>query len=308
LVDLSDSLKKLIVVAGPTASGKTELSVELALDMNCPILSADSRQFYKELNIGSAKPSQEEMKGVAHYFIDSHSVQTPISAGQFEKLALNQLNELFQHHNYAILVGGSGMFIDALVNGLDPLPHSPSVREKWNNLHLEKGISFLLAELKKQDPDYYNYVDRSNPVRIIRALEVIELTNKKYADLRHKTVQKRPFETYYFVIDHPREVLYQRINQRVIKMIEKGLIEEAQQLIPFKHLQPLNTVGYKELFHYFEGTFSRNEAIEEIQKNTRRYAKRQITWFKRNKSAHWIPYSNIEEMKKSILEKVNLTE
>jgi len=307
LVNQSNPLKKLIVIAGPTASGKTDLSVELALSIDCPILSADSRQFYKELTIGSAKPNQKEMNGVKHYFIDSQSVNSPISAGQFEKLALTQLEEIFKQQDFAILVGGSGMFIDAVVNGLDPLPHSAAMREKWNDLHEQKGISFLLEELKKKDIDYYKSVDKSNPVRIIRALEIIDLTQKKYSEQRHRKAQKRTFESYYFVIDHPREVLYKRINERVMTMIEKGLIEEVRELIPLKHLQPLNTVGYKEIFKYFEGSFNRSEAIAEIQKNTRRYAKRQLTWFRRNKKAIWIPYSNVDYMIRFILEKVKTT-
>lgn len=297
-------MKKLIVIAGPTASGKTKLSVGLAKKFHCPIISADSRQFYKEMSIGTAKPTQDEMEGVIHYFIDSHSLQDPLSAGQFETDVMKLLDQLFQKHDKVILVGGSGMFIDAVVFGTDRIPHSKELREKWNNLYEKHGLPYLQEQLEKEDPKYYAEVDEKNPVRLIRALEVIDLTKKKYSFLRKQTT-KRDFNISYFVIDHPRKILYERINARVDSMIEAGLIEEVKNLIKFKNTQPLNTVGYKELFEYLNNEISLEKAIYLIKKNTRNYAKRQVTWFKRNKVAKWIEYSTIPNMIKSIEEEIS---
>lgn len=282
-------MKKLIVIAGPTASGKTALAVSLAHRLKCQIVSADSRQFYKEMSIGTAKPSIEEMEGVPHHFIDSHSITAPLSAVQFEKEALACLEELFSVNDYVILVGGSGMFIKALIEGTDELPHDKSVQEKWNQLHTSKGLSSLQEELKSKDPIYFNNkVDQHNPVRLIRALEIIELTGKKLSDLTTGKAKERPFETDYYVLNHPREVLYNRINLRVDMMFENGLLEEARSLLPFKSLQALNTVGYKELFDYFDGEHNLETAKELIKRNTRRYAKRQLTWFKGVEDAVWL--------------------
>jgi tRNA dimethylallyltransferase len=300
-------MKKLIVIAGPTASGKTKLSVGLAKQLNCPIISADSRQFYKEMFIGTAKPSRDEMEGVQHYFIDSHSIQEPLTAGQYETEAIQLLEELFQVHDKVILVGGSGMFIDAVVFGTDRIPHSKEVRDKWNNIFETNGLPYLQEQLKEKDPEYYSEVDLKNPVRLIRALEVIEITNKKYSELRQSSVQ-RDFNTIYFVIDHPRELLYERINTRVEQMIENGLVHEVKNLAEHKKTQPLNTVGYKEIFEYLNGSISLERALELIKKNTRNYAKRQTTWFKRVKSAIWLKFSTIPSMIDVIQAEVNSSE
>ncbi|PHR46689.1 MAG: tRNA (adenosine(37)-N6)-dimethylallyltransferase MiaA [Fluviicola sp.] len=288
-------MKKLIVIAGPTASGKTMLSVDLAKQFDCPIISADSRQFYKEMTIGTAKPSYEEMNGVTHYFINSHSIKKPLTAGQFENEAIELITELFKTHDQLILVGGSGMFIDAIVFGTDKIPHSKEVRKKWNGIFEKQGLPYLQHQLSTKDPEYYAQVDTKNPVRLIRALEVIELTNQKYSDLRQNKVQ-RGFTTHYFVIEHPRELLYDRINMRVDEMISNGLIDEVKGLITYKDTQPLNTVGYKEVFEYLEGNISLERATELIKKNTRNYAKRQLTWFKRVQNAKWIKFSTITSM------------
>lgn len=295
---------KLIVIAGSTASGKTSLSVELAQQLNCPIISADSRQFYKELSIGTAKPTDEEMGGVKHYFIDSHSIKSPLSAGQFEKEALLLLENLFKKHEHIILVGGSGMFIKALVEGTNQLPHDVEVQKKWNDFYEVNGLSFLQNELKKIDPDHHDKIDINNPVRIIRALEIIEITGKKIADLTAKEKTKRNFITYYFVIDHPRNKLYNRINNRVEQMFENGLLDEVKDLEKHKHLQPLNTVGYKELFDYYDGKISLEEAKAAIKKNTRRYAKRQLTWFRAVPDAIFLEYCSNDKMSKFILQTI----
>jgi tRNA dimethylallyltransferase len=300
-------MKKLIVIAGPTASGKTKLSVGLAKQFKCPIISADSRQFYQEMTIGTAKPSRDEMQGVTHYFVNSHSIKEPLTAGKFESEAIELIEDLFKSHNQIVLVGGSGMFIDAVVFGTDRIPHSKEIREKWNALFQKEGLPYLQQQLKIKDPEYFSKVDLKNPVRLIRALEVIEITNKKYSSLRKNTA-KRNFQTLYFVIDHPREKLYDRINDRVEQMINAGLVDEAKQLVKYKHTQPLNTVGYKEIFEYLEDRISLERAKDLIKKNTRNYAKRQLTWFKRNKSAIWIKFSTISSMIDVIESEVDTSE
>lgn len=296
-------MKKLIVIAGPTASGKTSLSVALAKQLNASIISADSRQFYKELSIGTAKPTEKEMEGVPHYFIGSHSITTPLSAGQFEKLALEKVKQLFQKNEFVIVIGGSGMFIDALIYGTDQLPHDPKLRSFWNQKFKECGLEFIQSQLKELDLDYYNQVDLNNPIRLIRALEVINITGLPYSSLR-KNEKTFRFDTSYFVLHHPREKLYERINQRVDNMIEEGLIQEVQDNLLNKKLQSLNTVGYKEVFSYLDNEISREEAITLIKRNTRRYAKRQLTWLRREKNAHWIKATTNEEMTKIIMKEL----
>ncbi|HLW38900.1 MAG TPA: tRNA (adenosine(37)-N6)-dimethylallyltransferase MiaA [Brumimicrobium sp.] len=294
-------MKKLIVIAGPTASGKTSLSVELANRLNAPIISADSRQFYKELEIGTAKPKPEEIKNVPHYFVDSHSVTEPLSSGQFEKEALELTSELFKTNNFIILVGGSGMFINSLVYGSDQLPHRPEIREHWNQVLKEKGIEFLQNRLKEIDPNYYHQVDLQNPVRLIRALEIFEITKQPYSSLRQQEELQPRYSTAYFVIDYPREILYDRINRRVDIMVQEGLFEEAKNNLQHRNLQPLNTVGYKEIFRYLDGEISKEKAIELIKQNTRRYAKRQLTWFRKVKDAQWIKADKNDKMIENII-------
>ena len=292
--------KQLIVIEGPTASGKTGVSVELALRLKTIILSADSRQFYKEVSIGTAKPSIEEQKGIQHFFINSHLLKDEVSSAQFEKEALEILEKEFNNHDTIILTGGSGMFIDALCIGLDKIPSSKEMREEIQLEFDTNGLDILLKELKDKDPEYYAQVDKKNPMRIIRAIEAIRLSNEKYSDLRKKKPTPRPFEVKRFVLNHPREVLYDRINLRVDQMIEDGLIAEVQNVQHLRSLSSLNTVGYKELFSYFDGEISMNRAIELIKQNSRRYAKRQITWFKRHEESTWIDYSSLEEVVSTI--------
>lgn len=239
------------------------------------------------MSIGTAKPTSDEMQNIPHYFVDSHSIHSPLSAGQFAEEAEKIIATLFEQSDFVILVGGSGLFIKALIEGIDDLPGNPEIREKWNNLFQQHGIAYLQQELSQKDPEYYEKVDQNNPVRLIRALEVIELTGKKYSSLRLGTKKVNAFESHYFVVNHPREKLYERINKRVDLMLQQGLEEEAQQLFSHRNNQALNTVGYKELFDFFSGIYSKKEAIEQIKQNTRRYAKRQITWFKSVENAHW---------------------
>jgi tRNA dimethylallyltransferase len=302
-------MKRLLVIGGPTAGGKTSLSIALAKHFNTVILSADSRQFYKEMNIGTAKPSVEEQNGIPHFFVDSHSIHEALTAAQYANQALEVLNDQFQQHDTIILTGGSGMFIDALCKGLDNIPHSTEIRDQLTAQWKSNGLEFIQEKLKVADPDYYDQVDRQNPVRIIRALEAIEITGKPFSSLRKSTSERRPFALQYVIIEHNRDALYKRIDQRVDKMIENGLLDEAKALMPFRNLNALNTVGYVELFDYFEGTLSLEEAIEKIKQNTRNYAKRQITWCRRYTDALRIEHTaDINEMKNVLLPHLPLGE
>ena len=284
-------MKQLLVIGGPTSGGKTTLSIELAKHLNTVILSADSRQFYKEMSIGTAKPNTDEQDGVQHYFIDSHSIHNALSASSFAEEAMQVLENEFLKHDTIILTGGSGMFIDALCKGLDDIPHSPEIRDKITQQWKEHGIEFLQDKLKVADPIYFGQVDLHNPVRIIRALEAIEITGQPFSSLRKAEKNNRPFETKYFIIEHNRESLYERIDKRVDLMIQNGLIEEVKDLLPFRECNALNTVGYSELFQHFNGEMSLVEAIDKIKQNTRNYAKRQITWCRRYTDAIRIHYS-----------------
>lgn len=248
------------------------------------------------MNIGTAKPTVEEMDNVPHFFIGSHSIHDEVTAARFEREALLILEEQFKNHDKIILVGGSGMFIDALCDGLDDIPTSQEEKQRIQQQFEEEGLSPLLEELKFYDKTYYDFVDKKNPMRVMRAVEVIRITGQKYSHLRKSQSKKRPFETHRFVINHDREKLYNRINLRVDLMMEAGLLNEVKSVFPDRHLNALNTVGYKELFLFLEGKCSLPEAIELIKRNSRRYAKRQLTWFRRNKKAIWIDYDTNENM------------
>jgi tRNA dimethylallyltransferase len=293
--------KKLIVIQGPTASGKTALAIALAKKMKTVILSADSRQFYKEMSIGTAKPSKEEQAGIKHYFIDSHSVLNPVSAADFEKEALSVLENEFQKHNFIILVGGSGMFIDALCDGLDDIPNDKNLRNELTIQVKKEGLELFLSELKQKDEAYYNFVDRNNAVRVIRAIEAIRLSGKTFTELRSNQTKSRSFQILRFVIDLPREKLYERINQRSELMFKNNLIAEVEKLNDFRTLQSLNTVGYKEVFEYLDGNITLEQAIDLVKQNSRRYAKRQVTWFKRNDKNIWLKAQNLENQVEEIL-------
>ena len=296
------SKKRLIVIAGPTASGKTALAIRLAKHFQTCILSADSRQFYKEVAIGTAKPSLEEQAGVKHHFIDSHSLEDPLSASVFANEALLVLEEEFKTKDTIILVGGSGLFIDALCVGLDKIPFNPEIRSQLNDELVQLGLDTLLMELHFKDPNYYSQVDRANTTRVIRALEVIRNTGNTFSSyLENNTKEQRKFESHYFIINHPREILYARIEKRVDQMISSGLLEEVKSVAHLSYLQTLNTVGYSELFRYLNAEITLEEAIRLIKQNTRRYAKRQVTWFRRYEHAFWLENTETDLQVKEVL-------
>jgi tRNA dimethylallyltransferase len=292
---MSSEKPTLICIVGPTAIGKTSLSIKIALSLKTEIISADSRQFFKEMKIGTAVPNKEELQAVKHHFIHDKSIFKPYSVGDFKNEASLLIEDLFSKKNAVIMVGGSGLYIDAVLYGLDDFPNvSTEVREQLNDELLDYGIKKLQEELKETDPDYYHEVDINNPHRIIRALEIIRSSGKSFSSYRMKSVSKPDsipkFNTVLMGLRAPREIVYERINKRVDQMIEQGLVDEAIKLFPFKDLNALQTVGYKELFYYFEGTCSLDEAIDRIKMNTRRFAKRQETWFKKNDSIHWFDH------------------
>ena len=293
--------KKLITISGQTASGKTNLSIRLAQNLNCSIISCDSRQFYKEMSIGTAVPSKLELSKANHYFIHHKSVKDNYTVGDFQNDALKLIENLFEKDDYIILTGGSGMYMDAIVNGIDKFPKIKlGVRELLNEKYNSRGILFLKNKLKELDPEYYDIVDVNNHRRLIRALEVCISTGKPYSSFLNKKNKKYDFESVNFGIKVDRELLYKKINYRVDKMISDGLIQEAKTLLNFKDLNPLNTVGYKELFEHFKGNLTKSQAIEKIKQNTRRYAKRQMTWLK-NKNLVWIENNvEIDEIKRFI--------
>jgi tRNA dimethylallyltransferase len=295
-------MQQLIVIEGPTASGKTALAVSLAKQLKTVVISADSRQFYKELAIGTAKPTKEEMDGIPHYFIDSHSISTPVTAAQFEAEAMDLICTKLKDYSKLIVTGGSGMFIDALCIGLDPIPKDEQIQLSLRAELSKTGLDSLLNELQQSDPVYFQEVDRSNPARILRALEVIRIAGRTYSELRKQEPPTRPFEVKRFVIDHPREQLYDRINRRVDNMIDQGLIEEVRNVEAFKKSTTLKTVGYKEVFDYFDGNYSLDACIDKIKQHTRNYAKRQLTWFRKHPDSIWIPFSSTEKMTQDILQ------
>ena len=290
--------KNLIIIAGPTAVGKTALSIELAKFYNCPVISADSRQFYKEMSIGTAKPTAEEIQDVPHYFINNISIHDVYNVGQFEREAIELIESLFKTNEYLILVGGSGLYINAILNGVDEFEEIPAyIREQLIKDYEEKGITHLQEELKLKDEVYYNQVDLNNPQRIMRALEVCIHTQKPYSSFRTKEKKQRLFNTINILINTEREVLYARINKRVDIMMRNGLLEEVKGLYPFKHLNALNTVGYKELFDFIDGKYSLEDAVNLIKQNSRRYAKRQLTWFNHQGEFETFEPTELEKIK-----------
>ena len=272
--------KNLIIIAGPTAVGKTALAVVLAKHYGCPVISADSRQFYKEMSIGTAKPTVAEMQDVPHYFIDHISIQDTYNVGQYERDAIQLIETLFKEHEQLIVVGGSGLYINAIINGVDEFEEIPSlIREGLTKNFEEKGIAYLQEQLKQKDETYYMQVDLNNPQRLMRALEVCIYTHKPFSQFRTNKKKERSFDIFPILINTNREVLYTKINHRVDVMIQQGLMDEVKSLYPFKQLNALNTVGYKELFDVIDGKMPLEEAVNLIKQNTRRYAKRQLTWF-----------------------------
>ena len=285
----------LIVLAGPTAVGKTKLSIELAKNKNSSIFSSDSRQFYREMSIGTAKPSLDELNEVPHYFINNKSIEEAYSAGDYEKEIINQLEDYFKNKKIAFLVGGSGMYIDAVCKGLDNLPKDLAVRNRLNLELKENGIEYLQENLKILDPKQYGIMDLSNSQRLIRALEVCRITSKPYSSLLTATKKIRSFKMVKFLLHIDKNQLELNIEKRVDQMVENGLFQEVENLIDKKNLNALNTVGYKEIFNFFNGNYTKKEAINLIKRNTKKYAKRQMTWFKKDKSYQWI--ENLDTLK-----------
>ncbi|KJJ39532.1 tRNA (adenosine(37)-N6)-dimethylallyltransferase MiaA [Aequorivita vladivostokensis] len=288
---MSSKKPLLICVVGATAIGKTSLAVKLAQAFSTEIISADSRQFFKEMTIGTAVPSKQELSAAPHHFIQNKSIFEAYSVGDFERDAIALLENLFKKNQIVIMVGGSGLYVDAVVKGLDNFPKVPSeIREQLNLELNEKGLEALQNELRNADPVYFEKVDIQNPHRVIRALEIYRATGKPYSSFLKKENIQRDFNTLFIGLTVNREIIYERINHRVDTMIKEGLIDEAKSLFQYKEENALQTVGYRELFEYFEGKISLEEAILEIKKNTRRFAKRQNTWFKKNEAIHWFDY------------------
>lgn len=280
--------KMLVCIVGPTAIGKTSVGIQVAKHFHTVILSADSRQLYREMTVGTAKPSIEELAAVPHYFINSHSITDNYSAGDFERDALALLGDLFVFHDVVVLVGGSGLFVDAICRGLDDLPKPlPGTRDRLNKLHKDRGLVYLQQLLKQVDPQYYAEVDIHNPQRVIRALEVYESTGKPFSFFRRQQTAPRPFQVCKIGLHTDRSRLYQRINARVDAMMEAGLLKEVESLMPYRDHAALQTVGYAELFDYLDGNSTLQQAVDKIKQHTRRYAKRQLTWFKRDTQTEW---------------------
>ena len=281
--------KTLIVIAGPTASGKTAFSIELAKALNTVILSADSRQFYKEMSIGTAAPTEEELAQVKHYFVHHISIEDKYDVADYERDAMQLLDELFKTHDAVIMTGGSGLFIDAVCNGIDAMPDiQPEIREKVQKLFDEGGLKALQDEVQRLDLEYYATVDQQNPRRLQRALEVCYQTGQPFSSFRSGNTVQRDFEIKKYALLWDRQALIERIDKRVDMMMEQGLLAEAKALYPKRHLNALNTVGYKELFAYFDGQCTLEEAVEQIKIHTRQYAKRQMTWLRKDNSYTWI--------------------
>lgn len=289
--------KTLLVIAGPTAVGKTSLCVELAQQLNTEIISADARQIYREMHIGTAQPSPEEMKGITHHFIASHSIFQTYSAGQYEQEALTLLQDRFRQHDLLILTGGSGLYIKAICKGLDKLPAADNTIRKQLHAQLQQeGLAAMQAQLRSIDPEAYNRLDISNPRRVLRALEVYYSSGKPFSSFLQGAALARPFRIVGFVLSRPRQELYERIRKRVHHMIDNGLWQEAQRLYPFRHLPALQTVGYQELFAVIDQAYSLEKAIALIQQNSCRYAKRQLTWFRhQHPDFSWIDLSQGEQ-------------
>lgn len=280
--------KTLVCIVGPTAVGKTSTAIGLANVYQTEVISADSRQFYKEMNIGTAKPDAEELAAVPHHFINSHSIYQDYSAGDFEVDVLKLLDQLFEKKDIVIMVGGSGLFVNAVCYGLDKLPKpAAGVREALTRSYESKGVIYLQERLREVDPEYYDEVDQSNPQRMIRALEVFETTGLAFSKWRKKDLERRNFNILPIGLHMDRELLYDRINTRVDNMVRNGLVEEVKELLPYREKGPLQSVGYSEVFDYLDGTTSLDRAIELVKRNSRRYAKRQLTWFKKMPGIEW---------------------
>lgn len=297
--------KRLLVIVGPTGCGKTDLSIRLARHYDAPILSTDSRQLYRGMPIGTAQPTGEQLQAAEHHFIASHDITENLSCGEYEVLALERLRQLFALHDRVIAVGGSGLYVQALCEGMDDLPRADAAlrAELTEKLHRE-GVAALAEQLRELDPAYYELVDRNNPARVLRGLEVCLQTGRPFSELRTGSRRERNFQIIKIGVTLPREELYARIDRRVDAMMEAGLEAEARALYPYRKLNSLQTVGYRELFDYFDGTVSRETAVESIKRNTRRYAKRQLTWFRRDSEIRWF----LPDADEAIIDYANLVD
>ena len=282
------SAKTLIVITGPTAVGKTALCLDIAQHFGIPIINADSRQIYKELKIGTASPTDEQLAKVKHYFVGSLSLNDYYSASLFEQQTMEILEREFAKSDYALMAGGSMMYIDAVCDGIDDIPTVDDVtRETLKARLASEGLEPLVEELKQLDPEYYEIVDKQNPRRVVHGLEICLMTDKTYTSFRKREKKQRPFRIIKIGLNRDREELYDRINQRVDQMMDEGLLDEARNLYPMRHMNALNTVGYKEMFAYLDGTWTLEEAVERIKGNTRRYARKQLTWYKKDEQIRW---------------------
>ena len=296
-------MKTLISIIGTTGIGKTKLAIEIAKHFDTEIISCDSRQFFREMKIGTATPSSEELAEVPHHFIGNLSVEDYYSIGQYEKDSLQKIAELFKRHDVLVLVGGSMMYEKAVIEGLNDLPEANEENQrKLEKIFNEEGIETLQNMLKELDSEYYQTVDKYNPRRLFRAIDIIWQTGKTYTENISSQLKKRDFKVIRIGIEAPREKIYERINQRVDKMMEDGLLDEAKNLFQYKNLVPLQTVGYTELFKYFDGTWTLDFAIEEIKKNSRRFAKRQLTWYRKEENINWVNFENSLQESLSLLQ------
>lgn len=290
-------MKNLVVILGPTGVGKTELCLQIAQRYNSPIINADSRQIFAELPIGTAAPTEQQRRCVEHYFVGSHHIEDYYSAAMYEQDVIRLFEKLFKTHHVVVMSGGSMMYIDAVCQGIDDIP---TIDESTRSLFKEKlnreGLPSLSEQLKELDPEYWKIVDKQNPRRVIHALEICHMTGKTYTSFRKNTKKERPFNIIKIGLNRPREELYNRINERVLLMMEQGLEDEARSVYPRRGLNALNTVGYKELFAYMDGEISREEAIRQIQSNTRRYMRKQLTWFKKDETTQWFSPNNLEDI------------
>ena len=285
--------KTLIVVTGPTAVGKTALCLDIAQHYGIPIINADSRQIYRDLKIGTAAPTEDQLRQVRHYFVGILPLDEYYSASMYEEQVTALLDTLFRHSDYALMSGGSMMYIDAVCNGIDDIPTvDDETRATMKRRLADEGLERLCEELKVLDPEHYAIVDRSNPRRVVHALEICHMTGRTYTSFRKNERKERPFRIVKIALTRPRDIIYERINKRVDQMIADGLIDEARNLYPQRHLNALNTVGYKELFTYFDGTWTFDEAVEHMKGNTRRYARKQLTWFKKDPNITWFSPEN----------------
>ncbi|OWK73488.1 tRNA (adenosine(37)-N6)-dimethylallyltransferase MiaA [Flavobacteriaceae bacterium JJC] len=300
-------MKKLISIIGTTGIGKTKLAIEIAKHFGTEIISCDSRQFFKEMKIGTATPSPQELSEVPHHFIGNLSVEDYYSIGQFEKEAIQKIEELFKEKDVVVLVGGSMMYEKAVIEGLNDLPEANAEnQQKLEKILSEEGIESLQNILENDDAEYFKIVDKDNPRRLLRAIDIIWQTGKTYTENISKQVKKRGFEVIRIGIEAPREIIYERINQRVDKMMDEGLVDEVKSLIPYRNNLSLQTVGYAELFRFFDEEWTLDFAVEEIKKNSRRFAKRQLTWYRKETNIHWVNFENSLQESLSLLRNLNI--